>query len=157
MDLDHYRGPPALCSSFLLRNFFPKCRNFRCTIPASNPVPREVLSHVSTPSEQEYEHLISHFERLLRLTTIILTIVVTLIVGAGSIFFYKSVGDMKDDEHKAVESVKASAQNDIAKAKEDVLDTVRAEAKKRVDDEFETSHITDMVEAAARRKVGPHH
>jgi hypothetical protein len=105
---------------------------------------------VPTPSEEEYKHLISHFERLIRLTTII----VALIVGAGSFFFYKSVGDMKDDERKVVESVKASAQNDVTKAKGEVLDAVRAEASKRVNEEFETNHITEMVEAAAKRKVG---
>jgi len=88
------------------------------------------------------------------LTTIILTVLVTLIVGTGSIFFYKSVGDMKDDERKAVESVKASAQNDITKAKDDVLDAVRTEARQRVDQEFSSRDITDMVEAAAKRKVG---
>lgn|GEM_PF-6039181 len=109
---------------------------------------------MSSPSEEEYSHLISHFERLTKLTTLILTIVVTLIVTAGSIFFYKSVGDMKDDERKAVDGMKASAQNDLTKAKDEVLDAVRAEARRRVDEEFNSRDITEMVETAARRKVG---
>jgi hypothetical protein len=112
------------------------------------------MVELPTSSEQEYEHLISHFERLIRLTTIILTIVVTLVVGAGSLFFYKSVGDMKADAKTAVEEVKSSAQRDIAKAKDEVLDTVRAEAKKRVDEEFNSREITELVEAAAKHKVG---
>lgn len=105
-------------------------------------------------SEQEYNHLISHVERLIRLTTIILSLIVTVVVGAGSIFFYKSVEDMKGDEKNAVASVKASAQNDIAQAKDDVLNAVRTEARKRVDEEFDTNHVTEMVENTARRKVG---
>jgi hypothetical protein len=105
---------------------------------------------VPTPSRQEYEHLISHFDRLVKTTSIVLGFIVA--VGLG--MFYKSLSDVKTDAKAAVDATRTSAQNDIAKAKDEVLDTVRAEAKKRVDEEFNSNNISEMVETAAKRKVG---
>jgi|HubBroStandDraft_1064217.scaffolds.fasta_scaffold16474_4 hypothetical protein len=102
------------------------------------------------PSEQEYEHLISHFERLIRLTVVIIGIISA--VGLG--MFYKSLADVKSEAKASVDQAKTSAQTEIASAKQEVLDTVKAEARKRVDEEFNSNDITQMVEAAAKRKVG---
>lgn len=144
-------APRRLAS--LVPGFFLRGTNAK-DVSSRLAIREESMTESPTPSAQEYEHLIAHFERLVRLTTIILSIIVTLVVGAGTLFFYKSVGDMKTDERTAVADVRSSAQSDIAKAKEDVLSAVQSEAKKRIDEEFNSSDITEMVEAAARRKVG---
>jgi hypothetical protein len=105
---------------------------------------------VPGPSEQEYEHLISHFERLIKLTSIALGV----IIAVGLFMFWKSLGDVRTDARNSVDGVRASAQAEIGKAKEEVIGSVREEAKRRVDEEFNTNEITEMVESAARRKVG---
>jgi hypothetical protein len=108
------------------------------------------MAEEKSPTEREYEHLKSFFNTLLTLT---LT-AITLVAATGSLLFYKSVSEMKADEKAAVEDLRSSAQTDIARAKGEVLDTVRDEAKRRVEEEFSSRDITDLVEAAAKRKVG---
>jgi len=108
------------------------------------------MADEKSPTEREYEHLISFFNTLLAITLTALGIV----VGAGGYLSYKSVSEIKADGKAAVADVSSSAQRDIARAKDEVLDAVRDEAKKRVDEEFNSRDITDLVEAAAKRKVG---
>jgi hypothetical protein len=105
---------------------------------------------VKSPTETEYEHLKSYFESLVRHTSIALGV-----ISAVALFmFYRSLGDVKADASQQIQAVRSSAQNEIAKAKEDVIVAVRTEAQKRVDEEFNSSNISEMVEAAAKRKVG---
>jgi hypothetical protein len=105
---------------------------------------------VKSPTEVEYEHLKSYFESLVRHTSIALGV-----ISAVALFmFYRSLADVKADASQQIQAVKTSAQNEIAKAKEDVVVAVRAEAQKRVDEEFSSNNIGEMVEAAAKRRVG---
>jgi hypothetical protein len=94
---------------------------------------------MQNPSGQEYEHLIAHFDRLVKTTSIF----VGLIIAVGLGVFYHSLGEIRDD-------ARVSAQAEIAKAKEQVLTEVR----QRVDDEFNSKDINELVEAAAKRKAG---
>jgi hypothetical protein len=108
------------------------------------------MAEVPTPSQQEYEYLISHFDRLVKTTSIVLGLIIA--VGLG--MFYRSLAEVKADAKASVDATRISAQSDIAKAKDEVLASVREEARKRVDEEFNSRDITDLVEAAAKRKVG---
>src|SRR6266849_3459478 len=126
-----------------LRMYYPADGGYLYMSTSPVPEPRG-------PSEQEYEHLISHFERLVRLTVVI----VGIISAVGLSMFYKSLADVKADAKASVDQARTSAQTEIGRAKEEVLETVKAEARKRVEEEFNSNDITQMVEAAARRKVG---
>ena len=105
---------------------------------------------MATPSEQEYERLTSYFEWLVKLTSLALGLIIAVALG----MFWKSISEVRTDARNSVDGVRASAQAEIGKAKEEVIGSVREEAKRRVDEEFNTNEITQMVEAAARRKVG---
>jgi hypothetical protein len=112
--------------------------------------PTPEASPAKSPAEVEYEHLKSYFESLVRHTSLALG----LISAAALFMFYRSLGDVKADASQQIQAVRSSAQNEIAKAKEEVIAAVRTEAQKRVNAEFNSSNITEMVDAAAKRKVG---
>lgn len=114
------------------------------------PSPRFEAPPTKLPTEVEYEHLKSYFKSLVRYMSIALG----LISAVALFMFYRSLGDVKADASQQVQAVRASAQNEIAKAKDEVIVAVRTEAQKRVDEEFNSNNISEMVDAAARRKVG---
>jgi citrate lyase gamma subunit len=103
----------------------------------------------STPSEAEYQHLISYFKWLVGATyaaILILVAVVTYVVG-------KSLSDVKVESQTAITDTKNSASQKIAQIGTDATVIAKDEAQKAVERAFEKGNVQQLIERVARERV----
>lgn len=117
--------------------------------PAAQPpvVPPQPTSR--PPSEAEYTHLISFFKYLVTITLTALTI----IIGAGAVFFYRSMSDVKNDAKTSIESTTKAADAEISKIQSGAAEIARTEAQRSIDDAFTKGNVQAMIERTARERV----
>ena len=112
--------------------------------PALPPQPAS-----GTPSEAEYTHLISFFKYLVTITLTALTI----IIGAGAVFFYRSMSDVKNDAKTSIENTTKAADAEILKIQKGASEIAPTEAQKSIDDAFTKGNVQAMIERTARERV----
>jgi hypothetical protein len=96
--------------------------------PVTEPNPSNPVS----PSQFEYDHLLSYFKDLVKLTTT----AISVLIIAGGVLFYSNMKDVRED------------------AKQEATRVATSEAKAAVAEAFNEKNINGLFLSAAQQKVG---
>jgi hypothetical protein len=120
--------------------------NSSASTPASLP-PKEASGEPRTLSlaEIEYKSLNSYFERILKLTLLMITVVLAV---AGT-FLWRSSSDAKS----SIEVTRIEAAREIENVGKQSSEIARTEARQRIDEAFEKENVQQMIERVARERV----
>ncbi|MBZ5646396.1 MAG: hypothetical protein LAN37_04140 [Acidobacteriia bacterium] len=112
----------------------------------------ETPTEHSAPSvaEVEYRSLNAYFEKLVKLTYIAIGVV----LAAVGLLIWKNVSEVKTEATDAIAAAKSGADRQIAKIESEAATIARSEAQKRIDEAFEKGNVQQLIERAAKEKVG---
>lgn len=108
------------------------------------------LATVVSQSETEYKALISYFKWLVGATFA----AITILAAVGGFFFYRSVADVRSDIRVTVDAQAKLLDAQLAQIRDQAHAAALAEARARVDQAFQATNITSMIQEATRRQVG---
>jgi len=101
------------------------------------------------PDEIEYKNLTNYFKFLVTITLGALT----LIGGVAGVLLFHDVSQVKSQANSAINQTKEDARREISSIRNDAAKIALDEARRRVDNAFETANVRNMVDQAARRHV----
>jgi hypothetical protein len=102
-------------------------------------------------TREHYENMISFHKWIVTMTLGALTLIISVALGV----FWKDMSQVRSEAAAAVGAARDSATREISTVREEAANIALTEAQKRVDEAFKTTNVVSMVEAAAKRQVGP--
>lgn len=102
-------------------------------------------------TREHYENMISFHKWIVTMTLGALTLIVSVALGV----FWKDMSQVRSEAAAAVGAARDSATREISAVRGEAANIALTEAQKRVDEAFKTTNVVSMVEAAAKRQVGP--
>jgi hypothetical protein len=82
-------------------------------------------------------------------------VALALIAGVGQWVFYRDMSQVRSQANAEIKEAVEAANRQIDHVREEAAKVAIDEARKRVDDAFRTQNIQEMIEAAAKRQLGP--
>jgi hypothetical protein len=110
--------------------------------------------HSLLNAKDQYDHLNSYHQWIVKTTLGALTIIITVGGVIGGFLGYRSLSDVTRQAKSSVAEISRSVQQQISKIRDDSEKVARDEAQKRVDSAFRAENVQALVESAANREVG---
>jgi citrate lyase gamma subunit len=117
------------------------------TTPASAQLQPQPTPEPS--AKMEYDRLIAYFDRLMKLTGLLLG----LVISAAAVFLWKNTDDVKTQAAAAIKATGDNATREISDIGKAAQNTAKSEAQKAINAEFDRQNVQRMIEGTAQKKV----